>query len=124
MQELFQRCCQITAVFAKLLNMTYGEFNILAFLYIQPLTYIVSFFILRKTLYGKIGLLISIIYQIYLALNYPISDVGFVKAFNDLHLYANYLNISYVEINLILFIVVFIIIHIINIFIFVNKNHN
>ena len=54
------------------------------------------------------------IYQIYLVLNYPISNIGFRKAFDNLHLYANYLNISYVEINLILFIAVFIVIHIIN----------
>lgn len=114
MQEIFQICCQITAVVARLLNMTYGEFNVLAFLYIQPLTYIFSFFILRNISYGKIGLILSVVYQIWLILNYPISDVGFKKAFDDLHLYANYLSISYIEINLILFIAIFILIHITN----------
>lgn len=123
-EQFFSICCNITRICANYLNMTYGEFNIFVFCHIQPFILWIGFIITGISIFWKkriFSKLITIIYSIigfYFGLiaiqngkmYYPVCNESFYKAVDQLYIYADWFNCSYITINYLLFIVLFIVI--------------
>lgn len=122
-EQFFRLCCNLTQICADYLNMTYGEFNILMFCHIQPWILFIGFIIVGISVFWKrnlVSIIITMIYSIIgsyfglLAIQngqmyYPINDESFYKAVEQLNIYAEWFNCSYITINFLLFIILFII---------------
>ena len=114
MQEIFQACCRITDMCAGYLGMSYGEFNVWAFLYVQPLIIFMSYLTIlcvSKKWYAKtysfVGIICSISYMIYNWLKFPISNDGFYRAVDMLNNIASTCGTTYEIVNLVIYVVLF-----------------
>lgn len=105
----FQDCCNVCIIGANSLGLSYGEFCILVFCYIQPIIMLLFGVLNIKHLFGKLTILSMILYLWFYS-QYSISTKSFYRIYNDLHHWANSIGITYIEINILLYIIIPIII--------------
>ena len=103
---MFEICCKIMSVLGNFIGLSYGEINVLVFLYIEPIIFLLLGLLLirRNTLLGASELVFWGIVFSLMKVHYPISDLGFNLIYTDLYALADYCNVSYVTINYVLFI--------------------
>lgn len=116
MQAIFNLCCQLCTYLASMLGLTYGEFCILAFCYVQPLVVIIFAILNFKRLFGKITIVLNLLYLCFHAVHYPITTNSFFVIYRDLHKLAALLHLSYVELNLLLYILIPVVLVIFNLY--------
>lgn len=116
MQVIFNLCCQLCTYLASMLGLTYGEFCILAFCYLQPLVVLVSAILNFKRLFGKATIVLNLLYLCFHAVHYPITTKSFFVIYKDLHKLAAILHLSYVELNLLLYILIPVVLVVVNLY--------
>ena len=105
-QIFFSKCCELMQLLGDCTGYSYGEINVLVFLYIEPIIFILLGLLLirRNPLSGVTELMFWGIVFYLMAEHYPISDSGFNLIYTDLHTLADYCKVSYITINYLLFI--------------------
>lgn len=116
MEIIFNRCCDICIICASILNITYGQFCMLAFCYIQPTVMLLCGVLNYKHIIGKITIISMSFYLLFYLSRYSISNESFLKIYKDLHDWAHFIGISYIQINFLLYIIVPLIIVTVNIY--------
>lgn len=102
---LFNICCDICSLCARCMGLSYGQFCILAFCYIQPLVMLLSGTINYKNMLGKLTMPCSFLYFLFYVWNYSVTTESFLVIYRDLHNWASCLGMSYVTINILLYII-------------------
>lgn len=105
LELFFQKCCDICTICSSIMGLTYGEFCILMFCYIQPIIVLLFGLFNIKHLIGKITI-ISMILNLWFYKQYSITTDSFYRIYKDLHIWANNIGINYIEINILLYILI------------------
>ena len=103
---VFNICCSICTISSSFLGLTYGEFCILAFCIVQPIIVLLFGIINYKNILGKITIFLWSIVLIFYTSNYSVTTDSFLKIYQDLHVWAVHLGISYICVNFILYIII------------------
>ena len=90
---LFQSCYAICVIGANSLNLSYGEFCILIFCYLQPIIILLFGILNIKHLFGKLTIMSMILYLCFYS-QYSISTESFYRIYSDLHHWAIYMGIT------------------------------
>lgn len=97
----------------KCMGLSYGEINVLTFLYIEPvLLIVIGLLYMKKDFLMGLLNVCSLSYVLFemqrheMQRHYPVTDAGFKLIYADLHALADYLGMSYAAVNYALFIMI------------------
>ncbi len=113
LENLFYGCCDVCVIGANKLGLTYGEFCILMFCYIQPLVMLLAGLLNIKHLIGKLTVITMIFYLCFYS-QYSITTESFYRIYDDLHNWAAMIGVNYIQINILLYIIIPVLIVVIN----------
>lgn len=137
---LFKLCCGIIILISYLTGYSYEVVNTFLFIYLEPLILLISGWLItyyaikyRKTLFNKITLGLSIIYNSVITViigsiwkfysNFSM-QVACERAYIDLDTLGRITGLGYININLFLFIILFLFILTFNIFVVICQKHS
>lgn len=108
MDAFFKFCCDVMAFAGKCIGLSYGEINVLTFLYIEPvLLIVIGLLYMKKDLLMGLLNVCSWSYVLFeMQRHYPVTDAGFKLIYADLHALADYLGMSHAAVNYVLFIMI------------------